>query len=215
MFGALAMADIQFRHRGPVLLDQRKGLACIDGLQLGAVTNHHQTVETQAIGDGYKIIHRLVRHQRRLVEHQHGVLEGGLRRRESLALPGERSAQMLVHEGGNRLGLNPGVTLQHLDHGVGLRQPKDLTPFAFGGFGHRGNQRGLAGPRNAWITTTRSLLDSARMPASSCSPLKGARRNAPATAWRHRPPPAPDQQLLDRHRCPQGGGAPLRYALVS
>jgi hypothetical protein len=77
MVSVLPLAGLKFGQCGPVLLDQGEGLAGIDRLQLSAISDHHQTIHAQTIGDGHQIVHRLVRNERGLIEDQHRALEHG------------------------------------------------------------------------------------------------------------------------------------------
>jgi hypothetical protein len=70
------------------------------------------------------------------------------------------------------LRLDPGVGLQHFDHGVGLGQSQHCR-LCLAASAIAEINVVLPAPATPWITRTRSLLDRARMPASNCSPLNG------------------------------------------
>jgi hypothetical protein len=53
-----------------VALQQDKGLAGIDRQKLMPVPHHHQLLDGKGIGDGGEMDHRLIGHQRGLIEQQ-------------------------------------------------------------------------------------------------------------------------------------------------
>jgi len=99
VLGALPQTGVYASHCGVVGLDQRKALARLDRLQLGAVSNHDQLFNPKPVGDREQVIHRLVRNQRRLVQHQDFAAQGSARCLELRTRTRKRGPQMLIHKG--------------------------------------------------------------------------------------------------------------------